>query len=141
MSNVTFQGNAKFQGKTFFNLTSATLFNSASATLPTYTIGRSLSAVNEGSSVTFTLSTTNVANGTFVPYTISGISSSDLRSGSLSGNFTVLNNLATAIVALKADNLTEGNEIATLTLNNSAASNFVLVKDTSTRSLSSISGI
>jgi len=98
---------------------------------PTYAIGRSLSAVNEGSSVVFTLSTTNVSNGTVLPYTITGISSNDVTTGSLSGSFTVSNNLATATITLSADELTEGAETATLTLNNAAASNFVLVNDTS----------
>ena len=108
---------------------------------PTYAIGRSLSAVNEGSSVIFTLSTTNVANGTVVPYTISGISSTDVTSGTLSGSFTVSNNLATATITLSADQLTEGAETATLTLNNSAASNFVVVNDTSVWTPAAISGL
>ena len=98
---------------------------------PTYAIGRSLSAVDEGSSVVFTLSTTNVANGTVLPYTISGISSADVTTGSLTGSFTVSNNLATATITMSADQLTEGAETVTLTLNNAAASNFVLVNDTS----------
>jgi hypothetical protein len=99
---------------------------------PTYAIARSLSSVNEGSSVTFTLNTTNVANGTVLPYTITGISSNDVTSGSLSGSFTVNNNIATATITMSADQLTEGAETATLTLNNAAASNFVVVNDTST---------
>lgn len=116
--------NAKFYSKT--------ILGEVTPSNPTYAIGRSLSAVNEGSSVTFTLSTTNVANGTLVPYTISGISSTDVTTGSLTGSFTVSNNLATATITMSADQLTEGAETATLTLNNAAASNFVVVNDTST---------
>ena len=108
---------------------------------PTYAIGRSLSAVDEGSSVTFTLSTTNVANGTVLPYTISGISSTDVTTGSLTGSFTVSNNLATATITMSADQLTEGAETATLTLNNAAASNFVVVNDTSVFTPATISGL
>jgi hypothetical protein len=126
--------NAKFLSKTVFGDVSA-------PATPTYAIGRSLSAVNEGSSVTFTLSTTNVANGTLVPYTISGISSSDVTTGSLTGSFTVSNNLATATITMSADQLTEGAETATLTLNNAAASNFVLVNDTSVWTPAVISGL
>jgi hypothetical protein len=117
---IKIQGNVNFQGKTILGTVT-----------PTYAIGRSLSAVNEGSSVVFTLSTTNVANGTVLPYTISGISSTDVTTGSLTGSFTVSNNLATATITLSADRLTEGAETATLTLNNAAASNFVVVNDTS----------
>lgn len=114
--------NANIQGKALFN----------AAATPTYNIGRSLSAVNEGSSVTFTLSTTNVSNGTVLPYTISGISANDVTTGSLTGSFTVNSGLATATITMSADQLTEGAETATLTLNNAAASNFVIVNDTST---------
>ena len=119
--------NAKFLSKTVLGEVS-----SPAPQPPTYAIGRSLSAVNEGSSVTFTLSTTNVANGTLVPYTISGISSTDVTTGSLTGSFIVNSGLATATITMSADQLTEGAETATLTLNNAAASNFVLVNDTST---------
>ena len=121
--------NASIQGKALFNAT------------PTYNIGRSLSAVNEGSSVTFTLSTTNVSNGTVLPYTISGISANDVTTGSLTGSFTVNSGLATATITMSADQLTEGAETATLTLNNAAASNFVVVNDTSVWTPNLISGL
>ena len=111
---------------------SASVIVNDTSRTPTYAIGRSLSAVDEGSSVVFTLSTTNVANGTVLPYTISGISSNDVTTGSLTGSFTVSNGLATATITMSADQLTEGAETATLTLNNAAASNFVVVNDTST---------
>ena len=128
--------NAKFLSKTVLGEVS-----SPAPQPPTYAIGRSLSAVNEGSSVTFTLSTTNVANGTLVPYTISGISSTDVTTGSLTGSFTVSNGLATATITMSADQLTEGAETATLTLNNAAASNFVVVNDTSVFTPATISGL
>jgi hypothetical protein len=124
MSNIKLFGNTKIQGKSFFQL-------SGSAPTPTYAIRRSIYDVNEGSSVVFTLSTTNVANGTTIPYTLSGISLSDLSSGSLSGNFIVSNNLATATVSLTADNLTEGTEQIIIALNNGQASSFALAIDTS----------
>jgi len=124
MANIKLFGNTKIQGKAFFNL-------SESAPTPTYAIGRSIYNVNEGSSVTFTLSTTNVANGTTIPYTISGISLSDLSSGSLNGNFVVSNNLATATVALTADNLTEGTEEIIIALFDGQPSSFALAIDTS----------
>jgi hypothetical protein len=132
MALVKILGNAKFFGKTILGEV---------ASSPTYAIGRSLSAVDEGSSVTFTLSTTNVANGTLVPYTISGISANDVTSGTLSGSFTVSNGLATATITMSADQLTEGAETATLTLNNAAASNFVVVNDTSVFTPNLISGL
>jgi len=122
MSNIKFFGNAKIQGKTFFQLLGSS---------PTYAIGKSLSAVNEGSSVTFTLSTTNVVNGTIIPYVITGVSLADLASGALTGNFTLSGNRAIATITLAADALTEGSETMTVSLSSGVASASVVVNDTS----------
>lgn len=133
MTLIKILDNAKFFGKT--------ILGEVASASPTYAIGRSLSTVDEGSSVVFTLSTTNVANGTVLPYTISGISSNDVTTGSLAGSFTVSDNLATTTITMSADQLTEGAETATLTLNNGAASNFVVVNDTSVWTPAIISGL
>jgi hypothetical protein len=122
MANIKLFGNTKIQGKTLFTL---------SEPEPTYSIEKSVSSVDEGASVTFTLTTTNVANGTEVPYTITGISAADITSGSLTGNFTVNNNTATVTITATADQLTEGAETATLTLDNVADFDSVTVNDTS----------
>lgn len=82
---------------------------------PTYTLSRSAASINEGSSVTFTLTTTNVANGTSIPYSITGISAEDLSSGSLSGNFVINNGSATVTLTAASDALTEGTETITIT--------------------------
>jgi len=67
------------------------------------------------SSITFTLKTTNVPNGTSVPYTISGVNPSDIGVGSLTGNsFTVSSN--TASVTFTTSVLSQ-NKNLTLTLN------------------------
>jgi hypothetical protein len=124
MANIKLFGNTKIQGKAFFDL-------SESAPEPTYSIEKSVSSVDEGASVTFTLTTTNVANGTEVPYTITGISAADITSGSLTGNFTVNSNTATVTITATADQLTEGAETATLTLDNVADFDSVTVNDTS----------
>ena len=74
---------------------------------PTYSLSTSVSTVNEGQSFTVTLDTTNVANGINVPYTITGVESSDIGGVSLTGTFTVLNNSATITINVTADNLTD----------------------------------
>jgi len=99
--------------------------------LPTYNLSSSKFLVNEGESVTFTLTTTNVEDGTFVPYTITGISSLDLESESLIGNFEVVSNSSTETITLKNDLLTEGPETLTLSLDDSTESISVNVNDTS----------
>jgi hypothetical protein len=83
---------------------------------PTYSLSRSAASVDEGQSFTITLETTNVTDGTLVPYTITGVSSADINGASLSGNFTVNSNTASLVVNTTADSLTEGNETFTITL-------------------------
>lgn len=55
----------------------------------TYTLGADKTYVNEGDTVTFTLVTTGIPNGTSIPYTITGVQSSDVIGGALTGNFVV----------------------------------------------------
>ena len=81
-----------------------------------FTLTRSASNVNEGSSVTFTLNSTGM-NGESVPYTITGITDSDLSSGSLTGNIVINSDeTGSASVTTKADFHTEGAENLTFTI-------------------------
>jgi len=101
-----------------------------------YALGASAPKINEGSSVTITLTTTNVAAGTLVPYTITGISSSDIGGEPLTGNFNVsANGTAQTTLSLNAtaDQLTEGIETLTLTLDGRtpSVSVSVQIEDTS----------
>ena len=98
---------------------------------PSYTLSRSATTVDEGNSVTITL-TTNVPNGTVIPYTISGtnITSADISGASLTGNFTISGGTASVTLNISADYATEGNETFTLALNNGAASIAVTIIDT-----------
>lgn len=99
---------------------------------PAYTITASSNAINEGDSVTFTLATTHMTDGSTIAYTITGIDQADLSSGSLTGNFTVTNNTATQSFTLANDATTEGTENMTLALNNGLASaDVVVITDTS----------
>ena len=101
---------------------------------PSYVLKAGGTSVNEGSTATFTLTTTNVASGTSVPYTISGISAADVFGGVLSG-YAVVNSSGTAIIslALLNDLLTEGPETLTVTASGATAS--TVVNDTSTSAL------
>ena len=87
-------------------------------------------AVNEGSAAMFNLTVTNVALGTAVAYTISGISASDVTGGKLTGSVTVgSDGKATISVPIAADQTTEGDETLTVTVQGKSAS--TVVKDTS----------
>jgi hypothetical protein len=88
-------------------------------TNPQYTLSRSVSAVNEpGSfSITLTISNAAVANGTTIPYSVTGIQEADLTSGLITGNFIITNNTGSVDFTVAADILTEGTETFRLDLN------------------------
>ena len=103
----------------------------AAAAVATYSLASDVSTVSEGGDVVFTLTTTNVAAGTKFSYVISGISSSDLSTGSLTGLAEVdSDGKATVTVALSSDATTEGAETMTMTVAGQTAS--VSVTDSST---------
>lgn len=88
-------------------------------------------SVVEGAIATFTLNTVNVVAGTEVAYTIAGVSDDDILSP-LSGTVTVdASGTVSISVLVLADQLTEGPEILTLSLDNNAASASMVVEDTS----------
>ena len=97
--------------------------------VPSYNLSRSTSAASEGNSATITLSTTNVSNGTSIPYTITGVTTSDINVP-LQGSFVVgVNNTVT--ITFSNDLLTEGTETLTLALNNGSSTISVNINDTS----------
>ena len=109
-------------------------------TAASYTASASVSSVNEGGSVTFTLTAANVTPGS-VSYTITGISSSDISSGSLSGNITLSGSYAsstgTTSITLANDSTTEGTETATFSAGGASVS--VTINDTSTNTVEIVS--
>ena len=103
---------------------------------PTYVLTSNATIVNEGSAVTFTLTTTNVTDTTNIPYTITGISTNDIGGTSLTGNFTVSGNTASLTLTLTADAAAEGEETLTVTLDGLSVSRTITINDSS----SSVSG-
>ena len=92
---------------------------------PTYAVAASASAVNEGSSATFLITTTNVTSGTALNFTLSGtgITVGDVVGGQLSGTALVNSSgVATVTVSLAADGLKEGPEVLVLTVAGKTAS-------------------
>ena len=100
---------------------------------PTYAVVAP-TEINEGSAGTMTVTTTNVANGTTLYWTITP-NQSDFAASS--GNFTVNSNSATFTVTPNADQTTEGDETSTInikitsTLGTTVATDTFVVKDTS----------
>ena len=98
---------------------------------PSYILMAIGAAADEGAFASFSLSTANVAAGSSVGYSISGVSAADLTDGLLTG-FVTLNSYGAAIIRLPiaADGMTEGTEILGVTVQDVAAS--IKVYDTST---------
>jgi hypothetical protein len=79
--------------------------------LPTYSISPQTSSVNEGGSITFTVTTTQVPNGTTLYWAYNGGSSDPVADfNAYNGSFTISGNSGTFTVYPKADLLTEGSE-------------------------------
>jgi hypothetical protein len=107
-----------------------TINDTSTTPIPVYTLTTSAPSVNEGGTVTFTLSTANVAVGTTAAYRISGISSADLSSGSMTGSF-IVGSVDTASFTLASDVLTEGAETLTLELVSKGITSSCSISDTS----------
>jgi hypothetical protein len=86
--------------------------NDTSLTQTSYNITQNTTSVNEGSSVIFTVTTTNVTTGTTLYWTTASttISSTDFTPNETAGSFTINNNTATITRSITADLLTEGVE-------------------------------
>jgi len=130
-------GNNRYTFNKFNSKTQLTIGNVISeaaseeaAVIKTYVLTSNQASVNEGASFTITLTTTNVSNGTLIPYTITGVSAGDIG-GSLTGNFNVTSNTATQEFTMTADATTEGTETFTLSLNGINETVSVTVTDSS----------
>ena len=108
-----------------------------SSNAPTYTVGVSTTSVDEGSSVDFTIDTTDVSNGTTLYYnTASSMGSSDFSDNSLTGSFTIVGTGATTGVAtvtrtIANDFATEGTESFALTIRTGSTSGPVVATSAS----------
>ena len=105
----------------------------------TYAISPSATTVNEGVTITFTITTTNIANGTTVYWdTTGGVNAADFSDNAVSGNINVNNNTATFTRTLVNDlslNQTEGTETFQIRVSDGtnivATSPAITVNDTS----------
>ena len=120
------------------------LYQSSAA--PGYTMSQSTTSLNEGETVTFTITTSNVQDNTAVFYNTTGtVEASDFTDGVLSGVVTITNNSASFTKTLVNDfTVGEGAENFTITLSESgsvvATGNQITVADTSVASYNVASG-
>lgn len=97
----------------------------------TYTLTSSATAVNEGDTVTLTL-TTNLPNGALVPYRITGVQAADIT-GPLTGNFVIgPAGIGQLVITTVKDRLSEEIEVMKVSLSQSPT-NYVniTINDTS----------
>jgi hypothetical protein len=146
-NDITTEGAESFQLQVRTGSTSGTVVATSSivtindtSRAPTYAITPNITSVNEGSSVIFTVTTTDVANGTTLFWTTTGtnVNASDFTDSSVSGSFTINNNTATITRTLRNDATTEGAENFQLQIRISsisgtivATSSIVTINDTS----------
>ena len=94
---------------------------SVADTVQAPTITASATSINEGDSVTFTLTTTGVPDGTVFPYFMNTtvgnyIGSYDFTDGLTNGNLTVTGNTASVTKTWATDGYTDGTQSYTLTI-------------------------
>jgi len=147
-NDILTEGNESFTFVVRTNSTSGTVVATSSTitvadVVPTYSVTPSVTSVNEGSTVTFTVTTTGVPNGTILYWTtsqVSGtISASDFSDVALNGSFTINSNTGTITRTISADRSTESvPEIFQLQIRRSstsgtivATSDSVTINDTS----------
>jgi len=106
------------------------IINDTSKT-PSYSLSADVDPVPEGDAVTVTLTTENVLDGTEIAYTITGVTSSDINSDSLTGLLSVESNSATKVLLITPDLTTEGLETLTFTLDGIGESIEIDITDTS----------
>lgn len=93
---------------------------------PTYTFAQ-VGDINEGSSFTYRVNTTNVPNGTTLYWTITHGSTSSADFSSSQGNFNINNNTGTFSVSASADGLTEGAQTFTMTVRTGSNSGTIVL--------------
>lgn len=104
---------------------------------PTYNLSLSKNVTNENSNIIITLRTTDVDDNTLVPYVIygNGIDPTDfINIIQLTGNFNVRSNVASLILDINPDTVTEGTEAAILELTGAGRTEKIgfTIQDTST---------
>ena len=100
--------------------------------ISTFNVASDKLTYSEGEIITYTITTTNVPDGTELQYSLFGsnIDSSDIVGGSLYGSFTILNSIAKVYVGIEEDGNIEENESLRFTVTGTGASADVVIVST-----------
>jgi hypothetical protein len=100
--------------------------------VPVYSVSSNVASLNEGSAVTYTISTQYVLDGTVLYWTTSGTTtSSDFSDGLTSGSVTMTNGTATVVRTLTNDIITEGSETIVFELRTGSTSGTIVASSPS----------
>ena len=133
--NITFSVSAR---NTLGGTSSPSTASADVTPMPLFSHTRSVASVNEGSSASFGISTSNVSNNSTYNWSISGVSVADFSAMSYtstngevtsmtlatSGSFTVYNSVATLSFTMAVDHLTESTETMTFSITGSPTGDF-----------------
>lgn len=94
---------------------------------PTYMVTASATSGDEGDTITFTVTTTNVEDGTTLYWTIDGTAvAGDFSDDAVSGTFSVTSGTGTVARTFKSDGTTEGSETFTLEIRTESVSGTIV---------------
>lgn len=112
---------------TVLSSSSITINDTSTSPAPTPTYSVADASTNEGASATVNVTTTNVANGTTLYWTVSGADVS-----TASGSFTISSNAGSFTIPAIADSTTEGTEYYTISIRTGSTAGTVVASSTLT---------
>jgi len=138
--------NTEPKGAPYYQTGLYTINDTSVPAAPTYSVTPSTTTVNEGSAVTFNVTTTNVANSTTLYWTNAGTTvAADFQENVNSGSFTITSNAGSVTLTLSADSTTEGGETIDFKVRTDSTSGTIVatattvsVSDTSTTPVAAI---
>jgi hypothetical protein len=98
----------------------------------TYSVASAVGNINEGNNLTINATTTNVADGTTLYWTINHVTTSDADFSAVSGSFTITSGAGSFIVTPTPDAITEGPETFTVSIRTVSVSGTVVATTGST---------
>ena len=110
--------------------TSIVIQDTSTTPAVSYGLTTTAATVNEGGAFTITLTSENVADGTLVGYSITGVDSADIGGQSLTGTFEI-GTLESIAYTATEDSLTDGPETFQMTLDGTSTVVEVAITDTS----------
>ena len=125
----TFPPDQDGDGETGDDDDSTSIAPGSDPTKQTFFVSANRTVCPEGEFIVYTITTTNVDNGTIVYYALNGtgITGDDIIGGSLTGSFVIADGSAKVTVGIEDDGVVEEAEILTFSLISQAASVDVLI--------------